>query len=260
MHVYIYDTFLNQKKYDATLARVETRATDLGLNGKIIRLGLSHSLYDAVENEIKKGATTVTAAGDNKIFHEIVNVFARLSAAYPLYRDIPLGFIPIGKAANSLAAFFGINEGEAACDILSARRIQEIDLGRINNRYFLSDAKISGHGTIIEIDGNYSIEVMGRGEISVVNLPVGIAAEPALNFNGQDGSLELFIKTSQPKKLLALGLRQERPGVFHFNKLLIANTKNLSIMIDSAENIPTPAEISLAKEKIKVIVGKNRQF
>jgi len=35
MHVYVYDSFLNQKKYDRILARLETRITDLGLNGKI---------------------------------------------------------------------------------------------------------------------------------------------------------------------------------------------------------------------------------
>ncbi len=36
MHVYVYDSFLNQKKYDRILARLETRITDLGLNGKYL--------------------------------------------------------------------------------------------------------------------------------------------------------------------------------------------------------------------------------
>ena len=38
MHVYIYDSFLNHKKFEKIIARIETRVTDLGLNGKINRL------------------------------------------------------------------------------------------------------------------------------------------------------------------------------------------------------------------------------
>ena len=100
MHVYIYDTFLSQKKYDSVLARIETRTTDLGLNGKIIRLGLMHSLFDTVENEIKKGAKTITAVGNSELLHKIINIVARLSSENILIKNIPLGFIPIGKSNN----------------------------------------------------------------------------------------------------------------------------------------------------------------
>ena len=58
MHVYIYDSFLGHKKFDNTLARIETRLTDLGLNGKISRMGAMKNIQSTVSNELKRGAKT----------------------------------------------------------------------------------------------------------------------------------------------------------------------------------------------------------
>ncbi|MCK4553680.1 hypothetical protein KAU19_01815, partial [Candidatus Parcubacteria bacterium] len=64
MHIYIYDSYVNQKKYDKVLARIETRITDLGLNGKISRLGLMKNIPDLVYNELKRGVKTIIAVGN----------------------------------------------------------------------------------------------------------------------------------------------------------------------------------------------------
>ena len=260
MHVYIYDNFLSQKKYESVLARIETRTTDLGLNGKIVRLGVMHSLADAVANEIKKGAKTITAVGQNELFHKIVNVFARLGRQNVMINNVPLGFIPVGRKNGSLAAFFGIEPDENACDILSARRIERLDLGRINDHYFLAEAKIASRGTKIEIDGDYSIEIMGGGEISVINLPVETVLPKSVKTNGQDGQLELYIRADRPKKLLPLKFRPDNPSVLPFNKIIITNSLNEPVTIDGSASVATPVEITLAKEKINVIVGKGRRF
>jgi diacylglycerol kinase family enzyme len=260
MHVYIYDSFLSQKKYESVLARIETRTTDLGLNGKIIRLGVMHSLADAVANEIKKGAKTITAVGHNELFHNIVNVFARLARQNVIINNIPLGFIPVGRKGNNLAAFFGVEPEENACNILSARRIEQLDLGQINSQYFLAEARIASRGTKIEIDGDYSIEIMGGGEISVINLPVETNLPSSVKTNGQDGQLELYIRADRPKKLLPLKSRPDNPSVFPFKKIVITNSLNQPVTVDGSAAIPTPAEITLAKEKINIIVGKSRHF
>jgi len=56
MNVYIYDDFLNKSKYNRAINRLEIKLTDLGLNGKIVRLGAIKNIHDAVEGEIKNGA------------------------------------------------------------------------------------------------------------------------------------------------------------------------------------------------------------
>ncbi|MCD4762001.1 hypothetical protein K8R32_03515 [bacterium] len=260
MHIYIYDSYVNQKRYDSIIAKIETRITDLGLNGKIIRLGVMNSPYNAVENELKKGAKTIIAVGNNNIYNQLINVLAKMSATDSYQCKTPLGFIPVGKKNNEIADYLGVGLEEEACDILSARRTQELDLGMANDQYFLTTAIIPTLGTTVEIDKNYSIEITKKGEIQVINLPIMVNMPSTINTSAKDGVLEMLIKTKPlAKGLINKSLNSLTESVFSFKKLFILN-KNLPIILDSVLEVPAPATITIAKEKINLIVGKNRRF
>jgi len=249
MHVYVYDSFVNQKKYNKILANIETRITDLGLNGKISRLGIMKNIHDIVNNELRGGAKTIVAVGNDKTINQIINSLAG--------SQVPLGIIPVGEKNNQIAASLGIDLEEEACDVLSARRIAELNLGQANNIYFLANAKIINMGTTIEINKNYAIEIMKQGEVRIINLTT---ADTALltkkKSNPQDGVLELFIKTKESKNFLKNIVGQ---SVFSLKKLAIFN-KHYPVILDNAVKIPAPVEISIAKQKLNIIVGKKRTF
>ncbi|MCK4554657.1 hypothetical protein KAU19_06910 [Candidatus Parcubacteria bacterium] len=249
MHIYIYDSFVNQKKYNKILARIETRITDLGLNGKISRLGLMKNIPDLVENELKRGAKTIIAVGNDKTVNQVINSLAG--------GQIPLGIIPVGKDNNLIATALGIEPEEAACDILSARRIINLDLGKANNQYFLTNAVIDNQNTIIEMDKDYSIEIMEQGRVNIINLAARDMDLPKnAKFNPQDGVLELFISTKQSKYFLKKIIGQ---SIFPFKKLTIIN-KRKPVILDGVIRIPAPVEISVAGQMLNVIVGKERGF
>ncbi|KKW42961.1 MAG: hypothetical protein UY92_C0002G0078 [Candidatus Magasanikbacteria bacterium GW2011_GWA2_56_11] len=117
MYVYLYDNFLKEKRYQGVVKAIETRLTDFGIAGKIIRLMNLTNAESIVEDEIKKGAATVVIVGDDGTF---ARVLSRAATCQVLY-----GFIPIG-ANNSIAQVLGIPEGEAACDVLARRRQMEL--------------------------------------------------------------------------------------------------------------------------------------
>ena len=100
MNIFIYDSFLNQKKYNSLLARLETRITDLELNGKIFRLSPTINVQEIINNELKRGAKTIIAVGNNKLVNQVINSLAG--------SDIPLGIIPIGEDNNDIAKSLGI--------------------------------------------------------------------------------------------------------------------------------------------------------
>lgn len=259
MHVYIYDSFLSHKKYDNTLARIETRLTDLGLNGKISRLGVMKNMQSAVENELKTGAKTITAVGNDNTVSQVINAMVKLTKErYP--KIIPLGIIPVGDN-NFIADNLGIAEEESACDILSARRIEKLDLGQVNDNFFLTNASITSVGTTIEMEKTYSIEIMDMGEVNVVNLRTTDKDSPAnAKFNPQDGILELFIRTKTKKGFLKLTSQETGESIFSLKKLNILNSKNYSIILDGHLEVRTPAQISVIKQKLSAIVGKDRNF
>ena len=87
MYLYIYDSFLNHKKYSALLARIENRLADLEIKGKINRLNILKNMKEVIEDGIEQGVKTVVAVGDDQTFSKGGNIIADLDAA--------LGSIPV---------------------------------------------------------------------------------------------------------------------------------------------------------------------
>jgi hypothetical protein len=244
MHVYIYDEYLNKSKYNKAINRMEIRLTDLGLNGKIIRLGGIKNIKGAVQNEVRLGAKTIIAVGNNQTVNKIIGAIIDGEMYDDFQKKTLLGIIPIGED-NSIAASFGIKNEEDACNILLARRIEKIDLGLVGKHYFLNQASIPSAGTTIEID-NYSLEIAEKGEVQIINL----LSDPKekINSNPHDGRLELLIRT-----------RKKDQTFLTIRKLKITNPQE-KLLIDGIVEIDTPAEIGIMQNKVNVIVGKDRLF
>jgi diacylglycerol kinase family enzyme len=249
MNIFIYDSFLNQKKYDRLLARVETRITDLGLNGKISRLSPTRNVQETIGNELKRGAKTIIAVGNNKTINQIINSLAG--------SQVPLGIIPVGEDNNDIAKSLGIESTEIACDVLSARLLAKIDLGLANQTYFLSNISINNQGTIVDMNKNYTIETSEKGLIYIFNLAgEQIKLPPNVKFIPDDGLLELVINTHDNKKIFT---KKNHQSIFKIKKITLHNLKS-HLILDGSTALAAPAEITVVKKCLNVIVGKNRNF
>ncbi|OGF24226.1 hypothetical protein A3H66_02240 [Candidatus Falkowbacteria bacterium RIFCSPLOWO2_02_FULL_45_21] len=249
MNIFIYDSFLNHKKYDRLLARLETRITDLGLNGKISRLSLTRNVNDTVRRELKAGAKTIIAVGNNKTIHQIINALAGSPA--------PLGIIPIGEKNNDIAKSLGIKSVDEACDVLSARLLARLDLGSAKQTHFLGNATIENQGTMINISNDYSIEATGKGLIHIFNLASPEIALPAqVKAAPDDGILELVIQAQINKNVFS---KKDSQSIFKIQKVTVSNPK-AKLILDGSASLTTPAEITVVKQCLNVIVGKNRNF
>lgn len=253
MHVYIYDEYINNRKYDNIIAHIETRITDLGLNGKIIRLGVMKNVNEIIENEIKRGAKTIVAVGDDNTLNKIVNAIIKTEIKNQMLIDIPLGIIPIGEKNNNISEILGIEKEVSACDALAGRRIKKIDIGQANNQYFIAQASVNGQGVTIDMEKDYSIEIMDPGIINITNLP-----NPNSNIksNPHDGEMELVINTRKKEGFLKSMPSQ---SMFLIKKVHIINTKN-KIFLDNSIELSAPVEISVLKQKINLILGKQHNF
>jgi len=244
MHVYIYDEYLNNAKHNRAINRLEIRLTDLGLNGKIIRLGGIKNIKATIQNEIKLGAKTIIAVGNNQTINKIIGAIIDTEIYGDFQKKTLLGIVPIGDD-NSIAESFGIRNIEDACNILLARRIEKIDLGLVGSYYFLNQASIQSLGTTIEID-DYTLEVMERGEVKIINLLSDTREK--IKSNPHDGKLDILIRT-----------RHRDQSIITVKNLRITNPDE-KLIIDGVMGINTPAEISIMKDKVNVIVGKDRMF
>jgi hypothetical protein len=235
MYVYIYDECLGDGRYDKLLHKVEKRLTDLGLNGKTIRLGATRNLKTAIDDEIRQGAKTVIAVGNDRTTSRVVNVIAN-NQTDEKYR-VCLGIMPIDEKNSHLAKAFGIKNPNDACEILLSRRLESFTLASANDGFFIFNATAEINGAVLEIDKNFIIQPIKPALLEIKNKPAD----------------------SSQKKLTLKITEKDTESSLSFQEAILVN-KDSPLIIDGSLEIKTPVRISLSDEKIKIIVGRDRQI
>lgn len=241
MHFYLYDAALVDKRYASTLADVETRLTDVGLQGRIGRLGPLKSATELVRTAVKAGATTIVAVGNDATVIEVLSAIAT-------DRSLTLGIIPVGRP-HAIADLIGIPEGEDAVAVLAARRLEVMDLGKVNNYYFLTAATLECKDAVsVSIDTGFTLTPTVSGSVlTVSNLAPG--------GDCQDGYLEILIESIAKKGWF--GSETNRSHILVERAKI---TGNGTIVADHGTAINLPAIIEVIPKSLKLIVGKDRVF
>jgi hypothetical protein len=246
MYLYIYDSCLKDKKYKNLINKIENRIIDFDIKGKTLHLNLLKNIDNFIDSEINQGAHTVVIIGDDKTFSHALNSV--------ISKDIAVGYIPI-QSKSSFGEMFGIPSGELACNVLSGRIIKEIDVGKINKKYFLHSLRIEkADDVVVKID-NFEIKAEAGNQIIIKNFNAeSIIKEDKTN--PTDGVLDLFIE--KQGNMFQKGSQHTLLTSKEIN--ITAKTDSVPILLDDYQVINTPAKINIAKEKLKIIVSSNRQF
>lgn len=253
MYVYLYDNFLKQKRYESALKSIETKLTDYGIAGKIIRLQNFTNAGAVIEDEIRKGARTVVIVGNDITFGHVLSRAASCQVTF--------GYLPVGQN-NDIAPVLGLPVGEEAADVLAKRRKVRLDVGWFNNRYFVSQLYVEPANIAIEYDERFSVSSRsGKMELVVCNLQPFHWKKKGkdVTVHPQDGKLEAFIRPLVKTSVLK---RQqfEDPSVFPFEEMVVSSKRPFTVHADGKMSKETKITIKLAKSRIEMVVGKERKF
>lgn len=247
MYLYIYDNFLTAKKHQGLLYKIENRLVDLGIKGRVVRLNILKNMEEVVDDGIKQGVKTVVVVGNDKSFSKIINIIAQ--------RDVVLGIIPVDKKSK-IANILGVPYGSLACEVLAQRIIKKIDLGLVNNYYFIDSAVIENEPTLIKF-GTYNISPTEEdNRVSFNNLGYLTHNDDEYKFNPTDGKLEAVIETHTNSIT-----KSKQASVFPFKDINVEVEKpGAFIIADQVAKLKPPTTISVAPNKLRVIVGSDRKF
>lgn len=251
MYVYLYDNFLRQRKYESIIKTMETRLTDFGIAGKIIRLQQFTNAKLIIEEEKKRGASTIVIVGNDATFGQVLSSAATC--------EVLFGFLPLGPE-NLIAEVLGIPLGVEACNTLSKRRKLKLDVGWFNNRYFVSQLHIPPSDISVEYDEKFRVSAKDKMELVVCNLQPFILKDKKQNFviHPQDGKLEAFLR---PVSGMGIFRRKfEDPSVFPFEEMTVSSRKPFVVEADGKHSKEIKIKIKLAKGRIEMVVGKERKF
>ncbi len=246
MNLYVYDDFLNKSRYNRAINRVEIRLTDLGLNGKILRLGSIKNINSLIQQEVRNGAKNIIAVGNNETANKVASALVDDKLDDIFSKNVIFSIIPIGEN-QSIANSLGIEKEEKACNIILARRIDNINIGEISKHYFLNKVEIFNDIINLHLKDDFQVEIPKNSKTIIYNLN----DNPSFKLNN------LFSLNKDTLKIL---ISDRFNNYSFFASDYVKVTGNSNILLDNYKTLVLPSEITILKHKLKVIVGKNRLF
>lgn len=247
MYCYIYDTFVQDRKYERELLAIEHRITDLGLQGKIVRLALFRDPKEQIRKEVAAGAKTVVVIGNDQTVHQVINSIVDTGAT--------LAIIPVGDQ-NVLARILGIPKGVQACDTLSQRIIERLDVGRVNQHMFLTGVRFPRAITRIQYGSAFDLVSNKSGQLDVLNLSTDAPRGPEDVANPVDGELQVSLTTQKRK-----GLRLV-PAVTRivFEQFEVFFDREVQAMVDGVAMEGDQFSFCTEAGVLPVVVSRDRLF
>ncbi len=251
-YVYIYDDFLAQRQFEREVAALETELNAFDMAGPIGRLALFRSARDLVMSLMDDQVTTVVVVGNDSTLDKTMWFLPDL--------DVTIGYIPLAKPCP-VAELLGIPLGARACEVLAARYVETLDMGRLDDRYFFTEVLIPETRAGVDIDGRYTISSRDGGMLSVRNLG-GMMKSRMEAAQASDGFLEavLIPRVSEPKGLFRRrGKADGETTRVPFASGKIVSSDPVEAYVDNHVVNGFSFEVSVVPGALKMITGRGRK-
>lgn len=252
MYYYIFDVKRFRKKGQIDL--IKNQLTSLGISGEYVFVAPNQSAELLAEGAIKKGYTTIIAAGSDDLVNSVANVL--------IGRKEVLGVLPL-SASNELTDLIGCKDWQNAVEIIRFRRIKEMNMGRIaNGKHFLTNLYLDIRNPIeltVEFK-DFILQALAKNFV-VSNY------HPEIQKRFED-KLDVAMESVKPKtgnilKRLSNIVRPTDQNIsenisFIRAKSLRLFTKVATPLISGDRIIAkTPQLVEISEDKIRLIVAKN---
>jgi YegS/Rv2252/BmrU family lipid kinase len=292
MYYYIINPAAGGGKINKIQEKLKERLSELGIAGEFEKSTGTSDVGRLTKIAIGKGFKTIVAVGGDGTINEVINALGDKP-------NIALGIIPTGNT-NELANLLGIHDWQSACAILAARKIEQVDLGLINNNVFVTSVSLGFDNIVFNLKRDQGTSALSRfsyltrlSKAASSFKPIQIELEfdkkysvstECFNIAVSNGTLIDYAPTiSKPqdnildvivlnklsfkeallygqKKIKFTGENAHRLSVFHTRKLTIKTKDPMAISADGQIVTETPATISISDQKLKVIVSRKRHF
>ncbi len=287
MYFYIFDPSRERelKYFERIQGRLLNLLAEFHIEGETYRVTSIRTVDLLVDQALGANAKTIIVVGSDSSLNKTVNAVVRKQA------EVTLGFIPLDPE-SSLGHIFGLTANiEEAVKTLASRLIRELDLGKVGEHFFLSQVDLGENVFAKTETGFWGLGVLRRFlqlQAQAIKLSledsyiatsdifgaqvINCRSNEQCRFRLGDPTDELLdvlllhkLKPSQIfryRRELASDCLDNVPGttIMHAKKIEVLGPKKLPLSIEGQIYTKAPATITVAKEKIKMIVGKGRQF
>jgi diacylglycerol kinase family enzyme len=279
MYFYIIDPQkLNQKTFERVQNQLYSCLSENRISGELSRITTLRSMSNLVDTAFSRGAKTLVAIGTDETLQEMINAVKG--------RDITLGYIPIEE--TEMSKILGINGIDAAAKAIANRRIEMLDLGTVNQNWFLTRLTFGGGDEAENSTGIFNMfkklelpameikfsadekysGVFHAAAGTIINARDNNGGDKSLA-NPTDSVLDLLMVPGNSnltqwshKKDFANGTLENIPGcsVVHLKKIEIKSPEGMPLKAAGKVIAKVPAVIEVIPKALKMIVGRDRTF
>jgi diacylglycerol kinase family enzyme len=280
MYYYIFDPAkLPTAKFEKMQIALQGLLSEFKIAGEAGRVTALHSMQELVETASNRGVKTLVACGTDDTFNKMLASLAG--------RDFTLGFIPLTD--NSfLARILGVEGLLHAVKTIAARRIEQIDMAKVAQTYFISYLEfglaaeeikhlgfwsslkiLSGANqrAKIKIDNAYTLDLKYLSGLVVNTRPS--PSDDSRIANPTDGYLDLLIMERMKrtdilkyKSFITQGRLEKLPSttVIKCRKIEFLEPEGLSLTMEGRVVAKARATVEIIPRRLRMIVGKYRTF
>lgn len=288
MYYYIVNPAAGGARINKIQDRLQDRLKKLGIFGEFVKSTGPSDVGKLAKLGVEKGYKTIVAVGGDGTINEVMNVILD-------QEKVALGIIPTGTT-NDLAYALGIHDWYQATGILSSRKIEEVALGQVGERFFVTTSTIGFEPRISEIkrlskgnvfdkarfglkvfkesaaykpisahlqfDDNYEVEA------DIFNILVSNVNFSPLGKGDGSNMLDTIVVTKIPgSKAFSYGYFSDpnsidlpKISVFHSKKIKVTTKEPAEVAADGQIIGTTPTEITISDRKLRVIVSRRRKI
>lgn len=249
-YAYVYDDFLSDKKFERDLASLETTLNTFDLAGRVGRLALFRSAKDLVEGMVRQGASTIVIVGNDATLDKTMWFLPDL--------DVTVGYIPL-VGPSPVADLLGIPVGITAVDVLAARRVEVLDMGKLDDRYFFMEVSLPATMASLDIEGQYRVSLRNGGSLTIRNVG-GRMGSAFTQADAQDGWLEAVLVPSEADKKSSRWAKQAAQSATHIllRRGEIVSKDPIEAHVDNHGVSGFRFQVSIVPKKLRLITGRGR--
>jgi len=254
-YAYIYDDFLKDHRYQEIVAGIEVRLASMNLSGRIGRLSLFRSPEELVHGFINQGVKNIVIVGNDNTVNKMIHTLADL--------PVILGYIPVAEPYN-IASLLNIPVGVEACNVVGARLIDTIDLGKVNDRYFLTEVTFDYTKGRIRMADDYTLSMINGGAVLVRNLGAINRNRRAIS-DVRDGLLEAYLlpfntRGSKIPFIKDLLIKNTRPTKILFKKAELFSLSKIEGLVDQIPIEGNSFKFTIESKKMRFITSRAQQY
>ncbi len=141
----ILNPFANRWGAQAQIEAVRAMLSAAGCTCELVVTEGPGEAIELAEAAVREGYDAVVAAGGDGTINEVINGILR---ATPVGPTLPFGIIPLGSA-NDFNKIVGLpGTAVEAISVIEAGNTRQIDVGKVNDRYFINNSAIAMEPTV----------------------------------------------------------------------------------------------------------------